>query len=162
MGIAETLRYCLSKNSGHSPEGPTRGTRRLHQPDIYWTNSPTMPCKAPVLKMKAGRKLFITMIWGVYGLGEKELPGQIPGKPISEYLSPVPLEIHVFPGQRSHSGYFFPIFVFLFVPYQLWSLRGLSCEKICLFLEQITRRQQPQKSVVCPYGEYLIRTLNLQ
>lgn len=36
-------------------------------------------------------------------------------------------------------------------------LRGLSCEKVCFFLEQITRQQQRQKSVVCPYGEYLIR-----
>lgn len=76
-----------------------------------------MPCKASVSKMKAGRKLFITVIWGVNGLGEKELPGQIPSKPVSERLSPVPLEFYVFPGQRSHSGYFLPIFVFFYIPY---------------------------------------------
>lgn len=36
--------------------------------------------------------------------------------------------------------------------------RDLSCEKICLFLKQITRRQQRQESAVYPYSEHLVRS----
>lgn len=65
--------------------------------------------------MKEGREIFLTMIW-VMNLEENRRPSKL----MFVNLNPIPLKVHVHPGQRSHSECFLPIFSFLLGQYSLW------------------------------------------